>query len=207
VYIDFNSDGQFDEQSELVSATAVISATSGTATLTGITIPANVTIGNTSLLRIVLSETTDANSINACGTYANGETLDLSIKFNTPGKDVGVNALIDPVSGICSKTGQGVTVNVKNFGSNAVSGIGLTARIYDGNTLLNTLTGSYSGSISPGMDVNITTTGVGFNIVSGTTYTIVTETTLTGDLNPLNNALTSTISTSTPPGINQPTRN
>jgi hypothetical protein len=204
VYIDFNSDGQFDEQSELVSTTAVISASSGTATLTGITIPANVTIGNTSLLRIVLSETTDANSISACGSYANGETLDLSIRFNTPSKDVGVNALIDPVSGICSKTGQGVTVNVKNFGSSAVSGIGLTARIYDGNTLLNTLTGSYSGSISPGMDVNVTTTGVGFNIVSGTTYTIVTETTLTGDLNPLNNALTSTISTSTPPGITNP---
>jgi hypothetical protein len=175
VYIDFNSDGQFDEQSELVSTTAVISASSGTANLNGITIPSTVIIGNTSLLRIVLSETTVANSISACGSYANGETLDLSIKFNTPSKDVGVTTLIDPASGTCSKTGQTVTANVKNFGTGTVSGIGLTVRIYNGTTLLTTLTGSYSGSIDPGMDVNITTTGSGFNLIGGTTYTIETE--------------------------------
>ena len=199
VYIDFNSDGAFDEVNELVATPTPNLGSTGILPLTvSIAIPATVTIGNTSRVRIVLSETTDATTITSCGTYANGETLDMNIKFNAPSKDVGVNTLIDPASGTCSKTGQTVTANVKNFGTSAVSGIGLTARIYDGTTLLNTLTGSYSGSINPGMDVNITTT-LGFNLISGTTYTIETETSLTGDLNPLNNLLSSTITTSTPP--------
>ena len=199
VYIDFNGDGAFDEVNELVATPTPNPGSTGNLTFTGpIVIPSTVTIGNTSRVRIVLSETTDATTISSCGNYANGETLDINIKFNAPSKDVGVNSLIDPVSGTCSKTGQGVTVNVKNFGTSAASGIGLTARIYTGQTLLTTLTGSYSGSIDPGMDVNITTTG-GFNLTSGTTYTIETETTLTGDLNPLNNLLSSTVTTSTPP--------
>lgn len=200
VYIDFNNDGVFDEVNELVGTQIPNPGSTGNLTFTGpIVIPATVTIGNTSRARIVLSETTDATTITSCGTYTNGETLDMNIKFNAPSKDVGVNTLIDPASGTCSKTGQTVTANVKNFGTSAVSGIGLTARIYDGTTLLTTLTGSYSGSIDPGMDVNITTTGAGFNLIGGTTYTIETETTLTGDLNPLNNLLSSTVTTSTPP--------
>jgi hypothetical protein len=199
VYIDFNSDGAFDEVNELVATPTPNLGSTGILPLTvSIAIPATVTIGNTSRARIVLSETTDATTITSCGTYANGEILDMNIKFNAPSKDVGVNTLIDPASGTCSKTGQTVTANVKNFGSSAVSGIGLTARIYNGTTLLTTLTGSYSGSIDPGMDVNITTTG-GFNLTSGTTYTIETETTLTGDLNALNNVLSSTVTTSNPP--------
>jgi hypothetical protein len=199
VYIDFNNDGVFDEVNELVGTQIPNPGSTGNLTFTGpIVIPSTVTIGNTSRARIVLSETTDATTITSCGTYANGEILDMNIKFNAPSKDVGVNTLIDPASGTCSKTGQTVTANVKNFGSSAVSGIGLTARIYNGTTLLTTLTGSYSGSIDPGMDVNITTTG-GFNLTSGTTYTIETETTLTGDLNALNNVLSSTVTTSTPP--------
>ncbi|MCF8319469.1 MAG: S8 family serine peptidase, partial [Sphingobacteriaceae bacterium] len=199
IYIDFNNDGTFNETDELVATTIPNPGSVGDLTFTGpIAIPSTVTIGNTSRVRIVLSETTDATTITSCGTYANGEILDMNIKFNAPSKDVGVNTLIDPISGTCSKTGQTITANVKNFGSSAVSGIGLTARIYDGTTLLSTLTGSYSGSIDPGMDVNITTTG-GFNLTSGTTYTIETETTLTGDLNALNNVLSSTVTTSTPP--------
>ncbi len=199
VYIDFNNDGAFDEVNELVATPTPNLGSTGILILTSpIAIPATVTIGNTSRVRIVLSETTDATTITSCGTYANGETLDMNIKFNAPSKDVGVNTLIDPASGTCSKTGQTITANVKNFGTSAVSGISLTARIYDGTTLLTTLTGTYSGSINPGMDVNITTTG-GFNLVSGTTYTIETETTLTGDLNPLNNLLSSAVTTSTPP--------
>jgi hypothetical protein len=199
VYIDFNGDGVFDEVNELVATPTPNPGSTGNLTFTGpIAIPSTVTIGNTSRVRIVLSETTDPTTISSCGSYANGETLDMNIKFNAPSKDVGVNTLIDPASGTCSKTGQTVTVNVKNFGTSAVSGISLTARIYNGTTLLNTLTGSYSGSINPGMNVNITTSD-GFNLIGGTTYTIETETTLTGDLNPLNNLLSSTVTTSTPP--------
>ena len=198
VYIDFNNDGVFDEVNELVATPTPNPGSTGNLTFTGpIAIPSTVTIGNTSRVRIVLSETTDPTTITSCGTYTNGETLDMNIKFNAPSKDVGVNTLIYPASGTCSKTGQTVTVNVKNFGTSAASGIGLTARIYDGTTLLTTLSGSYSGSINPGMDVNITTSD-GFNLIGGTTYTIETETTLTGDLNPLNNLLSSTVTTSTP---------
>ena len=199
LYIDFNNDGTFDETSELAASSDLLFGSAGNTTFSStITIPSSVTIGNSSRARLVLSEVSNASSISACGSYANGETLDINIKFNAPSKDVGVNTLIDPASGTCSKTGQTVTANVKNFGSSAVSGISLTARIYDGTTLLTTLTGSYSGSIDPGMDVNITTTG-GFNLIGGTTYTIQTETSLTGDLNPTNNLLSSTITTSTAP--------
>jgi hypothetical protein len=201
VYIDFNNDGAFNETNELVATQIPNPGSTGNLTFTGpIVIPSTVTIGNTSRVRIVVSETTDATTITSCGSYANGETLDMNIKFNAPSKDVGVAILIDPASGTCSKTGQTVTANVKNFGTGTVSGIGLTARIYNGTTLLNTLTGNYSGSIDSGMDVNITTTG-GFNLIGGTTYTIVTETSLVGDLNPLNDLLSSIITTSTPPPV------
>ncbi|MFM6953955.1 MAG: S8 family serine peptidase [Sphingobacteriaceae bacterium] len=199
LYIDFNNDGLFDETTELAASSNLSMASSGNTTFsTTINIPSSVTIGNTSRARVVVSEVSNASSISACGSYANGETLDINIKFNAPNKDVGVNALIDPLSGTCSKGGQTITVNVKNFGTSAVSGVGLIAKVYTGNSLIGTLTGSYSGSINPGMDVNITTT-TGFNILSSTTYLIDAETSLSGDLNPNNNILSSTITTSTPP--------
>lgn len=198
VYIDFNCDGQFDEQTEMVRRTGVAYASNLIAGLSGITIPANVPIGNTSLLRIVLSETTDENSISACGSYSNGETLDISIKFNTPSKDVGVSAIINPISGSCATNNQKVTLTVKNMGSASVSNVGATVRVYNGTTLVSTLGATYDGSIAAGGEANMITS-TGFNSLSSTNYTIEAETTLSGDLNATNNLTSTVFSTSTPP--------
>ncbi len=96
VFIDWNGDGTFDA-SELVATTPVISGT-GVYT-TNITVPGTVTPGNYSLMRVVLSETTDSSTVKACGSYAKGETQDYRVQFLQASIDVGVTAILSPSSG------------------------------------------------------------------------------------------------------------
>lgn len=79
VFVDWNNDGDFDDANELVTTTTAI-ANNDTYTA-NITIPSNLNINATSIMRVILVETNDATEVHACGTYNKGVTHDYSIRF------------------------------------------------------------------------------------------------------------------------------
>jgi hypothetical protein len=195
VFIDWNGNGVFDAN-ELAATTDVISAT-GTYT-TNITIPSSVVPGNLSLMRVIMTETSDSSTVKACGTYAKGETQDYRVQFLQTSIDAGVIAIVNPsAGGNCTGTTP-VTVTLKNFGSAAVSGIPINVTITAPDNTVTSLSQIYPGTLAPSAQDDFTFTNT-FNITAGSTYTITASTNLTGDLVPGNNQITRSVTIDNPP--------
>ncbi len=189
VFIDYNNNGTF-ETSELVATSGVLASTS-TVFNANITTPANLTVGNICLMRIIVQETSTATDIAACGTYGKGETQDYRVRVVNPSNDVSISDIISPSTTDCGTSAQYVTVTLKNNGSVDQSNIPITASIATGSTVVANLAFTFPGPLSAGSTFNytfqtpITTTG-------GTTYTLTATTALTADQNSANNTLVST---------------
>ncbi|WP_426668996.1 S8 family serine peptidase [Mucilaginibacter sp. McL0603] len=195
IFIDWNGNGIFDTN-ELAATTSVVSTT-GTYT-TNITVPSTVTPGNYSLMRVVLNETSDPSTINACGTYAKGETQDYRVQFLQTSLDAGIIAIVNPsAGGNCSGTTP-VTVTLKNFGSDTISAIPIKVTITAPDNTVSTFTQTYTGPLAPSAQDNFTFTNA-FNITAGSTYVISAATNLSGDLVPANDQITQTVSIDNPP--------
>ena len=195
VFIDWNADGTFDA-SELVATTPVLSST-GTYTA-NITVPGTVAPGNYSLMRVVLTETTDASTIQPCGSYAKGETQDYRVQFLQTGTDAGAVAIVSPAAGGSCSGGVPVTVTLKNYGSLPLSAIPVAVTITAANGTATTFNGTYTSTLAPSAQDNFTFS-TPFNISAGTTYTITAATNLAGDLVTGNNQVTDTITMPSPP--------
>lgn len=195
VYIDWNSNGVFDAN-ELVATTDIISA-AGTYT-TNITVPANVVPGNFSLMRVVLTETSDTSVIKPCGSYAKGETQDYRVQFLQTSLDAGIIAIVNPSSGGNCSGSTPVTVTIKNFGSQTITGIPITVSITAPDKTVTTFNQVYNASLAPLEQDNFTFNNV-FNIASGQTYLITATANLAGDLVPANNGMTDTVVINNPP--------
>ncbi|MDN3584093.1 S8/S53 family peptidase [Mucilaginibacter flavus] len=197
VFIDYNENGVF-EANELVATTGIINAT-GTYTA-NIKIPASVAAGTFSLMRVVLTETSDASVIQACGSYAKGETQDYRVQFLQTSIDAGISAIVNPgSSGACSASTP-VTIKVKNFGSAAISNIPLTVKIVATDNTVSTFTGTYTGTLASGEEDDFTF-NQNFNAVAGATYTITAFSSLTGDPVKTNDTLSTTIVINSPSAI------
>ncbi len=197
IFIDYNQNGTF-ETSELVATTGIINGT-GTYN-TNIKIPASVVAGSYSLMRVVLTETSDASTINACGSYAKGETQDYRVQFLQTSIDAGVTAIVNPgSSGACSASTP-VTVQVKNFGSAAISNIPLTVKITAADNTITTSTGTYTGTLAAGDEDNFTF-AQSFNALAGASYTITATSNLAGDPVKTNDTVTTTIVINSPSAI------
>ncbi|WP_448701051.1 S8 family serine peptidase [Mucilaginibacter sp. AW1-3] len=199
VFIDWNGNGVFDA-AELV-ATSGVYAGNGVFT-TNITVPTTVIPGNLSLMRIVLSETTDPATISACGSYAKGETQDYTVKFLQASVDVGITAVNSPaVNGVCASATSPVSVKLKNFGTVTLSNIPVTVTITAAaGGAVTTLNEVYTGSIAAGAQADFNLTGT-FTAVAGASYAITATSTLSTDLNSTNNQTTANIVVSTAPSI------
>ncbi|HTD98733.1 MAG TPA: S8 family serine peptidase [Mucilaginibacter sp.] len=195
VFIDWNGDGAFGTD-ELVATTGTISTT-GTYT-TNITVPPSVIPGNFSLMRVVLVETTDASTINACGTYAKGETQDYRVQFTQTSIDAGVIAIVNPAEGGNCSGATPVTVTLKNFGGATISNIPVNVTITAADNTVTTFNQVYTGTLAPSATEDFTFTAT-FNITAGATYTIAASTSLAGDPIPGNNQVTKTVVVSNPP--------
>ena len=195
IYIDWNGNGTF-EADELVAATGIINAT-GTYS-TNITVPISVIPGNFSRLRIVLAETSDTSFIPPCGSYAKGETQDYRIEFFQASADAGVTAIISPDStGSCPDATQ-LIVNIKNFGSKAISNIPVTATITGPGNTVTTLNQTYTGTLQPLEQENFIFNNT-FSAIAGASYQITAATQLPGDVIGSDNQATATAIISSPP--------
>jgi len=195
VFIDWNGNGTF-EANELAATTTVIN---GTGTFTAnITVPGTVIPGNFSLMRVVLTETSDASTIASCGSYAKGETQDYRVQFLQTSIDVGVSAILSPATGGNCTGPTPVTVTLKNYGSTTITSIPVTVVITAPGGTATTFSQTYTGTLDPATEDNFTFTST-FNITPGTTYTVVAATNLLTDPVTNNNQVTDTVVIASPP--------
>lgn len=198
VYIDWNGNGVFDID-ELAATTNIIN---GTGTYTAnITVPAGVVANNFSLMRVVLIETSDATTIQACGNYAKGETQDYRVQFLQSNTDAGVTALINPLpSGSCNGT-TAITVSLKNFGAQNISNIPLIVTIKAPDNSITTINETYTGTLEPLAEDNFTFTNT-FNAIAGATYVITITTNLANDFVNTNNQVVANVTIAIPEAAN-----
>jgi hypothetical protein len=195
IYIDWNGDGVF-EAGDLAATTGIFNGT-GTYSAS-ITVPATVTPGNYSILRVVLTETNDTSAIKPCGSYANGETQDYRVQFLKTSADAGIAAITSPDSTASCPGATQVTVVVKNFGGQAINNIPVTVTIAGAGQTV-TLNQTYVPSLQP-LEQEPFTLNEPFNAVPGASYTITATTNLTNDPVSSNNQASETIAVSSPPG-------
>jgi hypothetical protein len=197
IFVDWNGDGVFGAD-ELAATTNVVN---GTATYTGnITVPLTVVPGNFGLLRVVLTETSDASAIAACGTYAKGETQDYRVQFVKPVADAGATAIVNAENSTSCAEATAVIVRIKNYGSANISNVPVTAMVTSPNNTVVTFNEVYTGTIAPLEEVDFTLSGK-FNTIAGASYAITAETTLAGDPIVANNKATGTVNINLPPAL------
>jgi hypothetical protein len=192
-YIDWNNDGDFNDDGELVAYSGVLTKDDElTAT---IQVPATVKVNDVSRMRIVLVETNNASEVNACGTYSKGETQEYLVKFSNPTSDVGIAAVLDPKTLCGGNNFNQVSVLLKNFGSSAQGNIPVLLAIKDGTTTVTTLEYIFAGPLN-GFSESRVSIPVSVLAIAGKTYTVEASTSLTSDANPINDKATLTVQTS-----------
>jgi hypothetical protein len=194
VFVDWNSNGIFDAN-ELVATTNIIN---GTGTYTAnITIPTTVIPGNFSLMRVVLTETNDATTVQPCGTYAKGETQDYRVFFVKTNTDAAITAIVNPqAAGACSGI-SAITVTVKNYGAAAITNIPVTVSIKAPDNTVTNISETYTATLAPLQEDNYTFSNT-FNFVAGSTYTITAATSLPNDPFSANNQVSQSVAIFTP---------
>lgn len=197
IFIDYNNNGVFDA-SELVATSGVLTAAAQTFTA-NITTPSTLTIGNISLMRVIVQETSLAADVAACGTYGKGETQDYRLRVIAPSNDVSISEIVSPAGNDCASGAQYLTVKIRNHGAaNSQSNIPITATVSNTSGTVASLSFTYPGPIAP-----LTTATYTFQspivTTAATAYTIVASANMATDQYPANNALTATITTAAKP--------
>lgn len=148
LYIDYNNNGSFNDAGELVFTSSVIigfGTTSGS-----FTTPDYLINNNTALMRLVIAETTDVTSFDACSTTATlGAIQDFLVKFSSPQKDVAVTDIEIPTENFCAANNQFISIKLFNNGDSTIENIPVTAIVKKGATITNLLTGTYAAKLQP----------------------------------------------------------
>lgn len=178
VFVDWNSDGDFEDAGEL-AATSPVLAANGTFT-SSITVPSDVVANTYARLRVVLSETTIAADVLPCGTYAKGETQDYRVKFSDIAINAGVTAIVNPVNGDAAGNLRLIRLTIKNFGASNLSAIPFTVTVKNGSTVVTTINEVFNGAINSGEEATLLVQGT-FDAQPNVNYTIEAKTTLAND--------------------------
>ena len=187
-FIDLNNNGVF-ESSETVFTSAALNNGNYTAT---ISLSNSITIGKLMKLRIVAMETSASSNVNACGTYAIGETQDYTLKINSPSNDLQVSEIISPSASVCKRNGQYVTIKLINNGSTNQSNIPLSLVVKKGTTTILSVNEIFTGRLN-GLENMTYTFQKPIAIDANSTYTITATANLANDQQPSNNSVTSSI--------------
>ncbi len=187
VYADWNGDGDFEDDDELLaSSTAPVNGT-GLATLDNgeVLIPNLVREGQLVLIRAITVETTDVTSIAPTGNYDRGETQDFLVSILAPLTDVGIERIFPPQSNVCVGATVPLVVRVRNFGSADVSDVPIVIEVND----TEVFTVAQPDVISAGNFLDVLVGDI--TVPDGTEFSIDARTDLSSDVLVDNNAVAS----------------
>ena len=186
VYIDYNENGSFSDSGELV-ATGSVTGINNTFTA-NITPPNNLTVGSSTLMRIVATDSTNATVLSPCTNYIAGETQDYLVTIAPPDNDIALTSVLSPTSGDYSASSQLVTVQLTNNGTATQQNVALTALVKKGKAVVATLNGTYPSPILADATVSYTFQ-TPIATLPDSTYTITATATIPVDNNPANNTI------------------
>ena len=190
IYIDYNNNGNFTDSGENVAVSGVIN---GNGTFSGsFTTPPGLTIGNYTLMRIVVVETNNPDSVAPCGIYGKGETEDYRVQIVPPSNDVGITQLVDPLGEVCATDSQRVTVRIKNFGSFSQYNVPISTVVKNGATTIMSLNTVCPDTI-PALSEVLYTFQTPFGMTIGNSYTITSRTNLASDQDTANDQNVTTV--------------
>ncbi|MCR4857418.1 MAG: T9SS type A sorting domain-containing protein [Bacteroidales bacterium] len=201
VYIDYNRDGVFNNNEELVYTSGAVNhvANGSNATSLGsVVIPTTATTGLTRM-RVICAASNINTTYRPCGVYTvRGETEDYAVNILPPyDRDMGIASYVHPVGTVCPDMEGKIKVLVKNLGSQA--------QTFDANntlTLTTTVTGPVpgtytttlsSGTIAPGETRTMVIDNVNYSTPGS--YQFSSQLTYSGDMYVFNNQMdiTSTV--------------
>jgi hypothetical protein len=192
VFIDANNDGDFDDAGENLATSGVING-NGDYNPT-ITIPASLTTGRYTVLRIVMSETNNASTVLPCNSYTRGETQDYRLLITTPSNDVGVTGLGSPDASNCSGGDQYISAKVRNYGTGGKTGFAISAVVKQGAATIATINETFKETVSAQSEA-LHTFQTPVQFTAGQSYTITFTTSLPQDQNASNNGGTFSVVT------------
>ncbi|UKJ07222.1 S8 family serine peptidase [Solitalea lacus] len=196
VYVDWNSNGNFNDSGELLATSNGLIAPATFST--SINVPSSVAIGNAIRMRIIAMETNDPNQLNSCGQYANGETEEYILKVNQPEVDCSVNELVIPTNLSCATFTQKIAVTITNNGKSSQNSIPVTAEIRSNGNLLKTITENVNQTIQPGKSITYSFKET-FTSSAGISYVIKCFSRVPNDQVPGNDTLQTTVNTANNP--------
>jgi hypothetical protein len=197
-FIDFNSDGDFDDAGETVATSGALS-NNGTFTTT-VTVPNNLVPGTRVIMRLVLQETAAAGNVNPAGGYTRGETQDYMLQIANPSNDLAAAEVLYPQSGECGTASKYVTVRIRNLGSQPKANVPVTVEVRKGTTLVATLVDTCRLAIMGLSDISYTLQKP-FAFDGGSNYSFTTRVNVADDQLPSNNVVTSEVTTSSPSSL------
>jgi hypothetical protein len=194
VYIDFNNNDTFETNEQVYLSSVGLAGT-----VTGsVTVPTTAIVGSIARMRVITEETSDPSVISPCGTYTYGETQDYRVLFTNPTTDVGVMDLEYPTQTgtICPNDSQIVAVRIHNYGTVAqTGGVPVSTIVTQGGNTVATFNAVCMDSIPAGGDVVYTYSDGTLPTTGGASYTFVSHTALSGDVNTSNDSNTTAVTT------------
>lgn len=186
-YADWNANGTFTDPGELLGTSSVLNGP-GTFVST-LTAPASVTVGTLVRLRIVAVETSDATTVQPCGSYGNGETQEYLLRIVPPQTDVTVAGYVEGTSTFCVNT-QSVSVRVHNNGGADQRNLPVTLQLLNAasqpvaslTSTVGLLRAYHDALVSFDLPASV-------SLAIGQTYQLVAAITLAGDQDTTNNRL------------------
>ena len=188
IFIDTNNDGDFGDAGETFATSQALQNDSTFKTT--ISLPTGFTIGDKMLMRVIVSETNDPNTIQPTGNYTRGETQDYTLAIVRPSNDLALSSIVYPFDGECADGSQYVTIKLRNSGSKEQRNIPLSVEIKENGNALSTITGVFNGPLVSGAESEYTFQ-TPFVMKANSKYTFTAKSNLVTDQNAENNQVVS----------------
>jgi hypothetical protein len=197
-WIDYNRDGEFQDE-ELILNTGAVAAGDSNATATvPVNIPTlnNAVIGETRM-RVLCAANNQASPceyFNNNSPTAEGETEDYAVLLSPPMEiDLGIPAVLHPVGEVCADENANIRVNVRNYGTETQT-LSMSNPMTITATVTGATTGTYTqtvedGSLAPNSERTIVIPNVNLSAVG--TYNVSFELTYAADQYLTNNTRSS----------------
>jgi len=188
IFIDTNNDGDFADAGETFATSgALLNDSTFNPT---IALPTGFAIGDKMLMRVIVSETNDPNTIQPSGNYTRGEVQDYTLAIIRPSNDLAMSSVVYPFDGECSDGSQYVTIKLRNSGGKEQRNIPLSVEILENGNALSTITGVFNGPLVAGAESEYTFQ-TPFVMKANAKYTFTAKSSLVTDQNAENNQVVS----------------